>query len=88
LLQDGVPFDEIENRIDLAGKLLPRIALALFGDAARAGDVLGTLNGKFGSWAGNCAKALGKGAHEEVGQDPESLVDDAGKLAHKIAELG
>jgi recombinational DNA repair ATPase RecF len=88
LLQDGVAFDVIDARIDQAGKLLPRMALALFGDAARAGDVLGALNGRFGPWAGDCVKVLGKGAHEEVDRDPESLIDDAARLAHKIAELG
>jgi recombinational DNA repair ATPase RecF len=88
LLNDGVSFDTIEARIDEAGKLLPRLALAMFGDADRAGDVLGALNSKYGSWAGDCAKALGKGAHGLVDADPLGLVQDAGKLANEIAKLG
>jgi recombinational DNA repair ATPase RecF len=88
LLKDGVPFDAIEARLDDAGKLLPRLALAMFGDAARAGDVLGALNGKQGSWAADCAKALSKGAHGIVDTDPMSLVQDSRKLANEIAKLG
>jgi len=87
LLAEGVGFDEIEARIDAAGKLYPRLALALFGDAERGGDVLGELNRRFDGWAGDCVRALNRGSHELVDNNPELLTRDTEKLAHAVADM-
>jgi ABC-type lipoprotein export system ATPase subunit len=84
LLERGVAFEEIEQRIEGAQKLLHRMALALFGDTERAGDVLGTVNRKWGGQAGDCVKALNRGVHELVDDYPDELVRRTEQLAHAI----
>jgi hypothetical protein len=87
-LKSGVPFDQIEERIDDASKLLQLLALALFGDAALAGQVMSHLNHKFGHSSVDCVKALNQGAHELIDRDPQSIIKDSEELAHAIAKEG
>jgi recombinational DNA repair ATPase RecF len=87
LLTAGVPFAQIDEVMDRAGKLLPRLALALFGDAGRAGDVMSEINRRWGREAGDCVQALRRGAHELVEDNPVSLIAGTDKLAHAVAAL-
>lgn len=87
LLAKGVGFDEIETRVDAAGKLYPRLALALFGDAEKGGDVLAEVNRRFGGAAGNLVRELNRRAHEFVDDHPDQLIRDAEKLARAVAAL-
>ena len=59
-----------------AVKLLPRIAIALYGDADRAGDVYGTLNNKFGAGQTDTARRATKMAHSGApeGTDLKHLI--------------
>ena len=63
LLRIGMGLDECEEKWADAVKLLPRIAIALYGDADRAGDVYGTLNNRLGGWAADTARACNEMAH-------------------------
>jgi hypothetical protein len=87
LLGQGAPLREVNEAIDGAGRLYPRLALALFGDAGRGGEVLGEVNRRFGGGAGDTVVALNSGAHQLVDDDPRGLVDGAHRLALGILEL-
>jgi len=87
LLAGGMPFAQIDEAMDRAVKLLPRLALALFGDADRAGDVMSEIERRWGREARSCVHALRRGAHELVDENPISLIAGTDKLAHAVAAL-
>lgn len=86
-LAAGRRHAEIDEALDAAGKLFPRLALALFGDADRAGDVLADINRRWGRAAGDCVQALKVGTHELIVNDPRLVVNATDQLAHAIAAL-
>ena len=89
LLGVGMGLDECEEKWADAVKLLPRIAIALYGDADRAGDVYGTLNNKFGGWAADTARACNEMAHSGApeGTDLKGLINSAESLAKELSAL-
>lgn len=87
LLAVGRRHAEIDEALESAGKLLPRLALALFGDAGRAGDVLAEVNRRWGRAAGDCVQALKVGSHQLIANDPRHVVDATDQLAHAVAAL-
>ena len=89
LLAAGTSHDECDQKWADAAKLLPRIAIALYGDADRAGDVYRTLNNRFGDWATDTAKACNKLAHPSTPEatDLKHLIGQAESLAEKLAAL-
>ena len=89
LLGIGMGLDECEERWADAPRLLPRIAIALYGDADRAGDVYGTLNNKFGRWAADTARACNEMAHSGAPEeaDLKELINSAESLAKQLAAL-
>ena len=62
------------------------MALALFDDLAKAGEVGKSLNNRW-SGAGTLFQALNEGAHGDYGGGLESLTRDAERLAARIGEL-
>ena len=89
LLGIGMGLEECEEKWADAVKLLPRIAIALYGDADRAGNVYGTLNNKFGGWAADTARACNEMAHSGApeGTDLKALINSAESLANELAAL-
>ena len=87
LLDRGRLLADIDEATEAAGKLLPRLALALFGEADRAGEVLAEINRRWGREAGDCVQALRTGAHQLIDGDPELLVTKTDHLAHAIDAL-
>ena len=89
LLAAGTSHVECEQKWADAAKLLPRIAIALYGDADRAGDVYRKLNNRFGDWATDTAKACNKLAHPSTSgaTDLKHLIGQAESLAEKLAAL-
>jgi len=89
LLRIGMGLHECEEKWADAPRLLPRIAIALYGDADRAGDVYGTLNNKFGPWAADTARACNEMAHSGApeGSDLKELINSAESLAKELAAL-
>ena len=89
LLGIGLGLDECDAKWADAVKLLPRIAIALYGDADRAGDVYGTLNNKFTGWAADTARACNEMAHSGApeGTDLKGLINSAESLAKELAVL-
>jgi hypothetical protein len=86
-LRRGESHEDVETLIEGNGKLLPRLALALYDDATRAGDVLGTLNRDYGPWSADVVQACNRGAHGDISGDGIGFVRDAGRLVDRLLEL-
>ncbi|MEH1057128.1 AAA family ATPase [Micromonospora sp. CPCC 206171] len=81
----GVPHDDIEAAIvDASRRLTTIVALAVFDDADRGGDVLGWL-GRHGGWAVGAYRACREGVHGAYLADLPGLVTDARALAKVLA---
>ena len=89
LLRIGMGVDEYEEMWADAPRLLPRIAIALYGDADRAGDVYRTINNKFGLWAADTARSCNEMAHSGApeGTDLKGFINSAESLAKELAAL-
>ena len=85
-LAKGESHLAVETELEAAQKLFPRLALAFFDDADRAGDVLTRAN-TYGHWAGDVIQACNRGAHEPYAGDLRGLVNDAERLVEKIQLL-
>lgn len=86
-LNAGELHDAVEQLLDTNGTLYPRVALALFDDPMRTGEVLATLRNKVGPWAVEAFTGCNRGAHEAHDGDLEALVDGTSRLAGKIAGM-
>jgi recombinational DNA repair ATPase RecF len=82
----GTPHDEVEETLHNANRLTALMALALFDDADRGGEVMARLN-KFGGWAGTVFKAINKGAHEGYPGDLYKMVQDTEQLCKQVVTL-
>ncbi|MEU4712099.1 AAA family ATPase [Micromonospora purpureochromogenes] len=81
----GVPHDDVEAAIvDASRRLTTIVALAVFDDADRGGDVLGWL-GRHGGWAVGAYRACREGVHGAYLADLAGLVTDARALAKVLA---
>jgi hypothetical protein len=86
-LARGRPHGAVEEDLATATTLVPKVALALFGDGARAGEVYGTLN-RAGPWAADALRACNEGSHGHFAGDPLSLVRDVGRLIELVQAGG
>lgn len=83
----GDPHQDVEDALLQAKTLMTRLALAIFDDGGRGGDVYGWLNRRLGPWASDAARAAKEGAHHGT-PNPHNLVDQARDLVAKLrAEL-
>ncbi|MCL7456232.1 AAA family ATPase [Micromonospora sp. MSM11] len=81
----GVPHDDIEAAIvDASRRLTTTLALALFDDADRGGDVLGCLGRRYGARAVAAYKACREGVHGSYLADLPGVVADARLLAEAL----
>ena len=87
LLAAGMSLDDCEAMWVDTDRLLPRIAIALYGDPHRAGDVYGTLNNKFGRMAADTVRACNEMAHSgaPAGTDLKDLISRSESLAKNLA---
>jgi ABC-type Mn2+/Zn2+ transport system ATPase subunit len=87
-LQKGRPHDEIESLFAAHTKLLPRLALALYDDAEKAGDVYTGVKNRFGAWQADTVRACNEGAHKGLlDDDPLQFVRNVEQLADGILKL-
>ncbi|MGD9905746.1 MAG: AAA family ATPase [Vicinamibacterales bacterium] len=86
-LRAGARHHEVEELLASHTKLYPLMALALFDDAERTGDVLPFLH-KRNPRAADAFKGCNLGAHEAFDGDVEALVQDAERLADAVVRLG
>jgi hypothetical protein len=80
----GARHHEVDALLAEHAKLFPLMALTLFDDGLRTGEVLTRLNTKVGRWAGDALTACNVGAHEHFDGDLEGLVSDVDKLARGL----
>jgi recombinational DNA repair ATPase RecF len=66
--------------------LVSRLALAIFDDAAKGGDVYSWLNKNLGPWAYDTVQTCNRGAHGTAGFDRGGLVGDTRKLVEQLRE--
>lgn len=83
----GEPHDAVEATLMGQSTFLQRLALALFDDPDRSGEVMAHLNNKFGSWAGDAVKTANKGSHELTPGDLKDLVHQSRRLATEVGKL-
>ena len=79
-LKSGAAHQQVEDVLMAQQKLYPLMALALFDDETRVGEVLARL-GKVGRWAVDAFHGCNRGAHELHDGDLEDLVGDTRRLA-------
>jgi energy-coupling factor transporter ATP-binding protein EcfA2 len=82
----GERHADVEEALSSVSRLTVFVALALFDDGSRGGEVLGRLQSVFGSNAAATLKAVNVGAHEPVRGDLRDLVRDTATLARQLAE--
>lgn len=84
-LGEGIGRDEVEKRLEDAEKVAQKLALVLFGDAARSGDVLARLNKEKKEYA-DVLRAANEGAHGAASEmEPMEMVNAAERLALWVA---
>jgi DNA repair exonuclease SbcCD ATPase subunit len=83
-LRSGESHASVDALIDGAGNLNQIVALALFGDASRGGEVLAVLNRRFGSWAADALNACKDNVHGSARGSLESLVNDTKRLTGSL----
>lgn len=82
----GVPHTDIEGAIeDASRRLATTVALAVFDDAGKGGDVLGWLGRRHGRRAVNAYQACREGVHGAYLADLPGLVADARFLAAALS---
>jgi len=87
-LTRGEAHDDVEKLFDEHTKLLPRLALALFDDPDKAGDVYASLKNRFGPWQIETVKLCNEGAHKGFpGGDPRGFVRNVEKLTNELGKL-
>ena len=86
LLATGITVTECEALWAAADRLLTRVAIALYGDADRAGDVYRTLNNKFGGWAADTVRDCNEMTHSGApdGTDLKDLITRSESLAARL----
>jgi len=84
-LERGDTHHAVEDELARATSVLARVALAVFDDAGRAGDVLRYFDNRSGGRYADALQALKRGAHQPVGCDLRDLVRDTALLAREIA---
>ncbi|MGE3889467.1 MAG: hypothetical protein AB7H81_23805, partial [Vicinamibacterales bacterium] len=85
-LSAGAPHHEIETLLDSADSLRKKLALALFDDITRTGEVGRKLDGKAGG-GDALVRALNEGAHGDYDAGLERLTRDAERLAGFVGRL-
>jgi recombinational DNA repair ATPase RecF len=86
LLNAGRPHADVEDELKEVTTVTSLAALALFDDAEKGGDVMKKLN-QIGSWAGDVFRQCKEGTHKAAEGDLNLMINDAEKLARKLAEL-
>jgi len=87
-LNKGKPHSETEALFPTHTRLLPRLALALYDDAEKAGEVYTVVKNRFGAWQADTVRICNEGAHKGfAGDDPVKFVRNVEQLAETILNL-
>jgi hypothetical protein len=86
-LRAGKRHEDIEDELSRVTTVNQWMALALFDDSERGGDVMSTLNKRQGPWAGDLFSRLKKAAHEGDTGDLKGLIKETQHLTGFVASL-
>ena len=87
-LTRGDSHDEVERLFETHVKLIPRLALAFFDDAEKAGDVYARLKNQIGPWQVETVKFCNEGSHKGFpGGDARNFVGNVKQLANELLKL-
>ena len=87
-LTRGDSHEEVEQLFETHAKLVPRLALALFDDAEKAGDVYTSLKNRIGPWQVDTVKLCNEGAHKGFPSgDAQNFVRNVEQLANELLKL-
>ena len=87
-LTRGDSHDQVERLFETHAKLVPRLALAFFDDAEKAGDVYTRLKNQIGPWQVDTVKLCNEGAHKGFpGGDARNFVRNVEQLANELLKL-
>ena len=79
----------VEETLTAARTLLQKLALALFDDAARAGEVMKRINSQWGRMAGDAVALSNQGSHDPIAPSQLSpLVDATSSTIRSILSMG
>jgi hypothetical protein len=83
----GEPHLQVEQLLDNSKATKVLLALALWDDATRAGEVLGTVSSRWGEDIGDAAGTAIRGTHSGYQGDLGELVRNTRRLCTKIGEI-
>jgi len=87
LRSSAVPSAQVDELLIRARTTMERMALALFGDCSRTGEVMRTLNQLARArWAGDVLRDVREGAHQPR-SDLERIIRDSGRLCDLILAI-
>jgi hypothetical protein len=86
-LGHGDPHERVERLLVGLTTTKQRMALALFDDPDRSGDVYAGLNNRYGRWAGDTFRAVNDGAHGDYTGDLPKLIHQTRDLTAKLRAL-
>ena len=85
----GEAHAAVAGTLEGASTLLTKLALALFDDGGRAGDVMTSVRNRWGTRAADAVGMANRGSHEGVPQEAwAGLVGDTERVAASIRALG
>jgi recombinational DNA repair ATPase RecF len=82
-LRRGDTHQDVEDALLAAKTLMTRLALAIFDDSSRGGEVYSWLNRRLGPWAADAARAVNEGSHGAP-TNHRNLVEHARDLTGKL----
>jgi hypothetical protein len=82
----GESHAEVDAELERASKAINHLALALFDDRSRTGDVYSTLNHRFGPWASNLVTTLNRGTHQGS-TSMMALIQETERLIGRVRTL-
>lgn len=84
LLSQGVPHAEVDATVAQPVTLMQRLALMLFNDSGRSGDVYSYLNHQFQRWAADTVRDINEGSHGKYKGALSDLVDRTSRLTQRL----
>lgn len=85
-LARGDSHDSVEAAIAAPTTLMMRLALTMFDDSSKGGEVYAWLNKNVGTWAPNTIKALNSGSHGTLDGSPSEMVGAARTVVERLRE--
>jgi hypothetical protein len=82
----GDSHTSVEEALRQPTTLVTRLALAIFDDTIRGGEVYGWLNSNVGKWATDAVQLCNKGSHGVGSFDGASLVGNARQITERLRE--